>query len=279
MRGPAAAGLVVMAAAAAALLTVDRNRDYHSAAHMWQLVAAQRPANPLPYNQLANLRAESGDDPGAVALYLRGLGLSPDDAMMQTNLANVLLRLDRLDQAVAHARRAVELRPDFHRAQDNLGNALVAQGKLDEGIEHLRAGVKLRPQDPWLRGSLGRALALAALGGRNAAPRPDLAGEAVAQLVESIRLDPGLDQPTKYLVEFLARQADIDSAVAPHQQGAGVREAWSLAYALRGERALRSGRPEEAAADFRRALEIDPANAPARARLQPPSAGAWTGRP
>ncbi len=279
LRGPAAAAVVVMAAGAAAILTADRNRDYHSAEGMWQLVAAQRPANPLAYNQLANLRAESGDDAAAIALYLRGIGLNPDSAMMHTNLANILLRLGRLDQAIAHARRAVELRPDFHRAQDNLGNALVAKGELDEGIEHLRAGVRLRPHDPWLHGSLGRALALAALGGRDAAPRPELAGEAVAQLVESIRLEPGLEQTMKYLVEFLARQADIDSAVAPHQQGAGVRQAWSLAYALRGERALRGGRPEEAAADFRRALEIDPANALARARLQPPSAGAWTGRP
>lgn len=279
LRGTAAAGLVVMAGAAATLLTVDRNRDYHSAERMWQLVAAQRPANPLPYNQLANLRAESGDDSGAIQFYLRGLGLNADDAMMHTNLANVLLRLGRLDQAIAHARRAAELRPDFHRAQDNLGNALVAKGELDEGIEHLRAGVKLRPHDAWLHGSLGRALALAALGGGNVEPRPELAGEAVGHLVESIRLDPGIEQPTKYLVEFLARQADIDSAIAPHHQAAGVRQAWSLAYALRGERALRGGRAEAAAADFRRALEIDPANAPARARLHPASAGAWPGRP
>jgi tetratricopeptide (TPR) repeat protein len=271
-RGPIAAGLVLAVSASLALATVDRNRDYHSAGDMWRLVAAQRPENPLPYNQLGNLTAEAGDDEGAAALYRRGLGLSPDDALLHTNLANVLLRLGRLEESVRHGRRAVQLRPDLHRAHDNLGSALVALGEVEEGIGCLRAAAALKPGDPWVRASLGRALAIAALGGDAAAPRPELGAEAAAQLVEAIRLQPGFEHATRCLIEFLSRQADIDAAAAPHCRVDGVPAAWSMAYALRGERAQRAGRPEEAAADFRRAIAIDPFNGPARARLQPAGA-------
>jgi tetratricopeptide (TPR) repeat protein len=63
------------------------------------------------------------------------LGLRPNLAEVQFNLANALQRSKRYEEAVSHYRRAVALRPDLAPAFVNLGRPLSSLGRWREAIE------------------------------------------------------------------------------------------------------------------------------------------------
>ena len=240
-------------------MTVQRNTDYHSAYAMWENVLIQRPLNPRPYTQIANILADQGQDEPAIALYQRALQLAPNDTVPMSNLGAVLLRTGHVRQAIALGRRAVDLRPDLHQVQYGLGNALIAGGFHQRGLGHLREAVRLKSQDPPAHMNLGRGLALV---GENE--------EAIDHLVEALRLDPALIEAGNYLAHVLVRADDIDESIARkprYQAVAGVRRARALAHVIAGERHLEAGAAGDALREYQRALEIDPVNAVARARI------------
>ncbi len=253
-------GAVVMAAVVMyGSMTVRRNADYHSAAAMWETVMIQRPLNPLPYGEIANIVADQGDEALAAGLYRKALQLGPDNSVILSNLGAVLLRSGRVDSAITLTRRAVALRPDLHQSQYGLGNALIAGGQLDEGIEHLRVAVRLSSWDPWAQLNLGRGMALVG----------DV-HEAVDHLVEAIHLDPELSEAGHYLAHVLVMTADIDETVdrLDASQQADVTYAHALAHVLAGRRRFEAGATDDAIRAYRRALEIDPSSTVARAQLK-----------
>jgi len=239
-------------------MTVRRNADYHTAYAMWESVMIHRPGNPRPYAEIATIVAEQGQDELAVGLYGKSLELGHDDPVVLSNLGAVLLRLGRIDSAITVTRRAVALRPDLHQSQYGLGNALIAGGRHEQGIEHLREAVRLRDWDPWARLNLGRGLALAG--------DVDL---AVDQLVEAVHLDPAHAEAGNYLAHVLAMTDDIDATVArlDRSRRANVTRAHALAHVLAGRRRLDAGATEDAIRAYKRALQIDPSSAAARAQL------------
>ncbi len=240
-------------------MTVRRNTDYHSAYAMWENVMLQRPLNPHPYIQIGNILADQGQDEPAIALYQRALQLDPYDTVAMSNLGAVLLRTGHVRQAISLAHRAVELRPGLHQSQYGLGNALIAGGFHERGLGHLREAVRLNAEDPRAHLNLGRGLALT---GEDE--------EAIDHLVEALRLDPALTEAGNYLAHVLVMAGDIDASIARHPRYrtvAGVRRAQVLAHVIAAERRLEAGATGDALREYERALEIDPANALARARL------------
>jgi Flp pilus assembly protein TadD len=107
--------------------------------------------------------------------------------------------------------------------------------------------------------NLGRGLALAG----------DVEG-AVDHLVEAIHLDPTSTEAGNYLAHVLAMTDDIDATVQRIDQTrqANVTHAHALAHVLNGRRRLKAGATEDAIRAYRRALEIDPSSAVARAQLE-----------
>ena len=240
-------------------MTVRRNADYHSAYAMWENVLIQRPLNPHPYSQIANILAEQDRTETAIALYQRALQLDPYDIVSMSNLGAVLLRTGEVSRAIAMGRRAVELRPDLPQPQYGLGNALIAGGFHERGLGHLREAVRLNAEDPRTHLNLGRGLAL---GGAHE--------EAIDHLVEALRLDPALTEAGNYLAHVLVMTDDIDESIAAHRRSPtvlGVRRAHALAHVIAGERRLEAGATGDALREYQRAIEIDPAGAVARARI------------
>jgi Flp pilus assembly protein TadD len=253
-------GAVVLAAVVVyGSMTVRRNADYHTAYAMWEHVMIQRPENPRPYGEIANIMVQQGEDELAVALYKKSLQLAPDSPVVLSNLGAVLLLSGHIDSAVTLTGRAVALRPDLYQSQYGHGNALIAAGRHEQGIQHLRVAVRLASQDPWARMNLGRGLALAG----------DVEG-AVDHLVEAIHLDPTSTEAGNYLAHVLAMTDDIDATVQRIDQTrqANVTHAHALAHVLNGRRRLKAGATEDAIRAYRRALEIDPSSAVARAQLE-----------
>ena len=82
----------------------------------------------------------------------------PDDGYSHYNLALVLKKQDRLQEAVIHFLKVVELKPDLSEAHFNLGDILWRQSKLDESASALRRAIDLRPDDATAILTLGTIL-------------------------------------------------------------------------------------------------------------------------
>lgn len=88
-------------------------RTHPAAAEAAYTAALQRWPTSLPAQMgLGNSRYAQGDLPGAAQAFAAAVAAHPDSAVAHNNLAHVLHRLGRRDEAIAAARRAVELAGD-----------------------------------------------------------------------------------------------------------------------------------------------------------------------
>ena len=78
--------------------------------------------------------------------FRRAFELSPQNAAVTANLADLLAVLGRLDEAVALGQRAIALEPLRGNSHHNLATYLVALGRYDEAEAALRKGIELQPQ-------------------------------------------------------------------------------------------------------------------------------------
>ncbi|MEO7724029.1 MAG: tetratricopeptide repeat protein [Chthoniobacterales bacterium] len=94
--------------------------------------------------QGVTLRDDDRNFVEAEAEIRRALELAPQDASVTSQLATLLLRVGRLDEAVALLQRAIALEPlNWHR---NLSVALTALGRYDEAETAVRKAIELQPQ-------------------------------------------------------------------------------------------------------------------------------------
>jgi Flp pilus assembly protein TadD len=126
----------------------------------------------------------------AITSYEASLAATPT-SMAHQNLALVLLRLDRLQEAETHMRAALQLQPDEAEAHSGLGAVLARQGRHSEAIDAYRDAIRLRPTLAVAHANLGVALAAE---GRST--------EATTSLLQAITLEP--EQPRwRYRVAIL----------------------------------------------------------------------------
>jgi len=150
-------GFAITALAVAGLgcLTVRRNRDYRSAAGIWEQVIELRPSNPRAYNSLGNIVFREGDPDRAAELYRRAIEVSPDYQPGHYNLANLLAGRGELKAAVDYYRRALEINPTAGEAHINLGKVLYDLGETEEARRHFSAAREIDPFDPAAHYNLG----------------------------------------------------------------------------------------------------------------------------
>ncbi|MEZ6188592.1 MAG: tetratricopeptide repeat protein, partial [Planctomycetota bacterium] len=132
-----------------------------------------------------------GDVPGAEAAYRRSLALEPS-APTYTNLAAVLCKAERFDEARRATAQAVELEPQSPRTHDAAGMVEYYAGRFEQAIVHFDDALALDPTEvPTLinRGFTHKRL------GHAAAARADL--EAV--LAHAPEGDPARDTARKGL--------------------------------------------------------------------------------
>jgi Flp pilus assembly protein TadD len=115
------------------------------------------PDNPMVLRALAERRHQLGDAKGALSLYERLVVLTPDDALVHNNLANLLMDEDN-ERAFKAARRAQQLAPSNPSILDTYGWALVQVGELNEGLTLLREAVARNGRSATTRYHLGVAL-------------------------------------------------------------------------------------------------------------------------
>jgi len=106
--------------------------------------------SPQVFSNLGATYDRMGRPADAVKYYARALQLA-DDNQTRSNLAMVLLKLNRHDEAVTLLVPAVRRAPHDAVLRYHLGLALAAGGRLDEAIGQFDEALRLRPNFPAAR--------------------------------------------------------------------------------------------------------------------------------
>lgn len=122
--------------------TAEASSDTSEAIKAYTKAIELNATDPVAYYRLAVLRDKSGDPRAARELYHKALELAPDDADIHCDLGYSHYLVGERDQAEASLRRALGLRPNFPRAHNNLALLLAREGRIDEALfESSQAGL------------------------------------------------------------------------------------------------------------------------------------------
>jgi tetratricopeptide (TPR) repeat protein len=250
-----------------------------------------RPDYPEALNTLGLALQDLGRPGEAVEAFRHALALRPDMIAALNNRGVVLQDLGRHDEAIDGFRRAAEVAPQLPRVRTNLGLALLDAGRAEEALPHLQEATRLDPDAAVLHRNLGDAL--------RALDRP---AEARAAYLEATRLDPDSAESHRLVGLTLRDESQFGGAVAWLKLAAGRDpgnpQYWEQLAELHAERddsaeaipcwervlalapprpalahnglgwALQEeGRLDEARAQYRAALRLEPGLAPARLHL------------
>ncbi len=283
--------LVFAAAATLALVTFQRSRLYADPQALWRDAVANAPANPRAYDNLASTLFFV-DPPRldeAEALYSRAIALDSTYLHAWPGLASVAMDRGKFDTAEWILEHVLTIDPNYSDAIDHLGRLLLREGKPDRALPYLARFADAYPSDnslvslgtaylqlgkldsatSTLRAALdlnpNRADALRFLGGLFA--EQGRGGDAVPLLERAVALEPesGLDRGLLSLAYAEAGRAD-DAAHAAHEAVSVSKDASVPILAARAMLALH--RDDDARAFFNSALQLDPKNREAAARLQ-----------
>jgi tetratricopeptide (TPR) repeat protein len=95
------------------------------------------------------------------SLWTRAIEVAPDNDFAHANLADLLLREGRTNEAIEHAEAALRFNPNNADAHNNLALAISRRGRLVEAINHWQKSLELHPENLNARCNLAWVLATA----------------------------------------------------------------------------------------------------------------------
>lgn len=208
----------------------DRLGDFKQAVYWLEKAQALKPdAAPL-YCNLGTAYADSGDLSKARECFQKALNLQPDYVDAHYNLAVIEQKLNHIPQAVAAYEQTLRINPRKLEAWNNLGGLYEMLGDLKKAKEYYFEALKKDPHRPSLHNNLG-----------NIHVKEGQLDSAVKEYLAALRYGPEFNEPKLNQVP--------------------LRLNLGLCY-------QRQGKIKEAARQWRKVLEIDPANAAAKKQLR-----------
>jgi tetratricopeptide (TPR) repeat protein len=123
------------------------------------------------------------------SLWRHAIAVTRDNDTAHANLADLLLRKQRVDEAISHSQEALRIRADNADAHNNLALALLMTGNQSEGVAHLEESLRIQPANLNARVNLAWILATSA--------DPSVRNGARAiELAESVARGAGHSNPT-----------------------------------------------------------------------------------
>jgi len=201
---------------------------------------------------MANER--TGDYPGAVRSYQRGLDVAPGNVELLNALGFALFQQGKSKEAVVALEKAVATDPKHWKAHNNLALAAIDSGELEVAEAHYRESLAIKEQ-PAIYNDLGFVL-----------EREGLPDEAAEMYRKAVRLDPGSASAQYNLGSSLARSGKYAEAES-HLRIALKLSPNAQTHTGLGIVLSELGRTDEAVANLEAAVEADPKNAVARQKL------------
>ena len=241
--------LCIAAAGALGAATYERNKVFSDRVIAWADVAIKRPQNWRAHFNLGNRLAAIKQNKLAEARYLKAIEIKPDYAEAQYNLANLLRDRGRTDEAITYYKLAISNRQTLpsesyaSNIYNNLGILLSGRGELDEAIYCYQQAMEVHPESPQPYNNIGIIF-----------EQQGKLDEAITYFRKAIELQPFYGQARYNLAKANKKRKASDSQ--PQNKGDAT---WQANFCLDAGKTLAGqGKPEEAIASFKKALEYDP---------------------
>ncbi len=168
--------------------------------------------------------------------------------------------------AIEEYKAAIKEYPDYFEAHYNLGRLYLDRQGYAEAIAELQTAVKVRPDDANAHNNLGLALK----------HNRDING-ALAQYQQAVRLNPKLSSAQNNLANVLYMKRDFNGAIEHYRAALALQGKGKLTDAERASLADThmnlgsvlddAGHPDEAIAEYKEALSLQPRDAKAHYNL------------
>jgi Flp pilus assembly protein TadD len=201
---------------------------------------------------MANER--TGNYPGAVRIYQRGLEVAPDNVELLNSLGFSLFQQGKSKEAVVALEKALALDPKHWKAHNNMALASIDLGELEMAEAHYRESLAIK-QQPEIYNDLGFVL-----------EREGLTDEAAEMYRKALKLDPESASAHYNLGSSLARSGKYAEAES-HLRIAVKKSPNTQTYTGLGIVLWQLGRADEAITNLQAAVEADPKNAAAQQKL------------
>jgi len=201
---------------------------------------------------MANER--TGNYPGAVRIYERGLKVEPENVELLNSLGFALFQQGKSQEAITALEKALAVDPQHWKAHNNMALASIDIGELELAEAHYRESLAIEPQ-PAIYNDLGFVL-----------ERQGLPHEATEMYRKSLELDPESAAAQYNLAASLTRSGEF-AAAEPHFRATLSKKPTTQAYTGLGVVLLQQGRVTEGIASLEDAIELDPTNAAAYDQL------------
>ena len=245
-----------LAAQVSRALQLHQGGDLDGAEILYKQVLALDPEHADALHLYGCLADTRGQDELAVSLISQAVRANRDAYPFHCNLANILARQGRLDDAIRHYRAALRIKPDFAVALNNLGTTLDRNHDRAGALLCYRKAIRYQPTYPDPHYNLG--LALKADGDLDA---------AIAAYQEVIRLRPS----------HVGAHYNLGNAYTTAQRPVQAVAAYRAAIALQaddprihtnlGGALMKLGQLDDAIRSFETALQLDPADMLAQSNL------------
>jgi Flp pilus assembly protein TadD len=206
--------------------------------------------DPYSFLRAGMANEHTGNHQGAERAYRRGLEIAPEDPELRNALGWTLFQDGRTADALPEYRRALAANPSNAKAHNNLALVLIELGQLDEAAKHFAASLESEPKAE-IYSDLGFTLAQL---GRSA--------EALENYKKALELDANCASAHINLAVTLVQSGNFAEAESHYRRALSGRSTAETHNGL-GYVIGRQGRTDEAVAEFRKAIELDPKYAPA----------------
>jgi tetratricopeptide (TPR) repeat protein len=201
---------------------------------------------------MANER--TGNYPGAIRAYQRGLAVAPENVELLNSLGFALFQQGDSKEAVIALEKALAADPKHLKAHNNIALASVDLGELELAEAHYRESLAIEPQAA-IYNDLGFVL-----------ERQGLPDEAFEQYEKALELDPESQSVHHNLGASLLRRGESAAAEA-HFRAALERKPSAPTYAGLGLALYQQGQVDEAIASLQDGIAADPTHPAAYEQL------------
>jgi len=192
---------------------------------------------------MANER--TGNYPGAVRAYQRGLAVEPDNVEILNALGFSYFQQGMNEEAVAAFEKTLAVDPKHVKAHNNMALASLDLGELELAEAHYRESLAIEPQAA-IHNDLGFVL-----------ERQGLTEEAVEQYRKALELDPEFASAHYNLAAYLSRSGEYAEAERHFRAALDVNPS-AAAYTGLGAVLYHQEKVDDAVASLKAAIEADP---------------------